>query len=84
MYQWDGTLSPSEFDISVADLCERWREVNTSLPQWVWLPDRAQGALSCDAVIHRAICFPLFVGPLIDPFHEGGFILAIHYRQQDT
>ncbi|XP_042412692.1 ubiquitin-like-conjugating enzyme ATG10 isoform X1 [Zingiber officinale] len=48
MYQWDGTLSPSEFDISVSDLCERWREVGTSLPQWVWLPDRALGALSCD------------------------------------
>ncbi|THU58792.1 hypothetical protein C4D60_Mb03t18180 [Musa balbisiana] len=47
--QWDGTLSPNDFNSSVAALCERWKEVNDSLPQWLWVPFPVVGDSSCNA-----------------------------------
>nr|XP_009392590.1 PREDICTED: ubiquitin-like-conjugating enzyme ATG10 isoform X2 [Musa acuminata subsp. malaccensis] len=47
--QWDGTLSPNDFNSSVAAFCERWKEVNDSLPQWLWEPFPVVGDSSCNA-----------------------------------
>ncbi|WOK91313.1 hypothetical protein Cni_G00004 [Canna indica] len=52
---WDGTLSPSDFDSSVSTLCERWREANTDLPQWLWMPCHMAGASSCNAMGYLAM-----------------------------
>ncbi|CAL9113383.1 unnamed protein product [Musa textilis] len=47
--QWDGTLSPNDFNYSAAAFCERWKEVNDSLPQWLWVPFPVAGDSSCNA-----------------------------------
>ncbi|RWW68774.1 hypothetical protein BHE74_00023680 [Ensete ventricosum] len=51
--QWDGTLSPNDFNSSVAALCGRWKEVNDSLPQWSWVPFPVVGNSSCNEVSHE-------------------------------
>lgn len=50
---WDGTISYDEFYIAAKALCERWKEIDSSLPQWIWIPSRREdGYLSLENVHH--------------------------------
>ncbi|KAL1558715.1 E2-like conjugating enzyme atg10 [Salvia divinorum] len=35
---WDGTLSFTEFFVAASNFSEQWRKLNSSLPQWTWIP----------------------------------------------
>lgn len=39
---WDGTLSPDEFCIAAKALCEKWKHIDSTLPQWNWVPRKGR------------------------------------------
>lgn len=76
--QWDGTLSPNDFNSSVAAFCERWKDVNDSLPQWLWEPFPVVGDSSCNVGV--SACY----GRPIQSINLTYIFSLVMLRQQDT
>ncbi|XP_020261899.1 ubiquitin-like-conjugating enzyme ATG10 [Asparagus officinalis] len=73
---WDGTLSSDDFYIAAKALCERWKEINSSLPQWTWIPSkREEGYLSLENVYH--------LDPNVDTTGEQGFSVEEEQEEQE-
>ncbi|XP_072950309.1 ubiquitin-like-conjugating enzyme ATG10 isoform X2 [Typha angustifolia] len=43
---WKGALSPDDFNASAVALAKRWKEIDATLPQWIWMPCRRLGVSS--------------------------------------
>lgn len=52
---WDGTISSGDFYVAAKSLCERWKEMDSTLPQWTWTPSkREEGYLSLENVYYHS------------------------------
>lgn len=43
---WNGTLSPDEFYTAATALAKRWKEIDSTLPEWIWIPCQRMGVPS--------------------------------------
>nr|CAD1819898.1 unnamed protein product [Ananas comosus var. bracteatus] len=52
---WNGTLSPDEFNTAATALAKRWKETDSTLPEWIWIPCQRMGVSSSNVEGYLAL-----------------------------